>query len=317
MKLELKILWFDDQPRGIKSYQERISAHLQRQGFDTKIQHIKEIKDLQSLLPGIIADGQPDLILLDWDMGEGTKEGTVNGATIAKRLRRKFKYQEIVFYSAAPPADLRKAVFKQGIDGVFCVYRPSLITELTDILQTMLHKILDMNQMRGIVMSHVSELDTMVSECLYKFHACANDKVQQTILSELHKNITKFHKSKLKKLGPDPDKNSLIEYEEMSVLAARYGVLKKILKDNAPDNGKLDYCLETLDKLQKEIFEPRNALAHATESVEKGKEILKHKDKIYDENEMARVRIRLKAHKDNLQNIDESIYSGQFETSCS
>jgi len=312
MKLNLKILWFDDQPKEVLIYKKRIADHLLRKGFRLQIHEVDKVKDFKSILPDLISGGEPDLILLDWNMGQGTKKGTVNGATIARTLRSTFRHQSIVFYSAASPKELRNEVYERGIDGVFCVNRQNLAAEVTDVIDTMLQKLLDINQMRGIVISHVGQIDIMVSDCLKKFWDCSNGDAQHLILENFYNNIKKFHESKLKGLSDNFTDHSLADYEKMSVLAVRYRVLRKMLSDHAPSDRRMDSILKTLGLFEEDILVHRNALAHAIEEVIAGREILKYKDTIYDDKKMTEIRLALMHHTDNFQNIFDSIKCGRF-----
>lgn len=136
MKLEFKILWFDDQPKELTSQKGMLTRHLMKEGFKLNIKEVTQIKDIKSLLPSLQNESNPDLILMDWNMGNGTQGAGLDGADVAKKIRSKFKYQEIVFYSAAPPETLRKAVFDKKIDGVFCINRNNLAAETKNVIDT-------------------------------------------------------------------------------------------------------------------------------------------------------------------------------------
>lgn len=315
MKLEFKILWFDDIPSGVVGARDRVVRHLSRQGFKALIKEVIVINDIVSLLPTLEIGGSPDLIMMDWNMGNGTNGCGLDGSDIAKVVRKRFKYQEIVFYSADSARNLRKAIFDKDIDGVFCVNRNNIAAETINVINTMLRKVLDLNQMRGIVMSHVSEFDEKINECLSVLHEKSNGELQNKILSELHKVIKNFHESKLDTLGRDRSENPLEDYKKLSVLDARYGVLKKLLRELTP-NGHLDTILDALDKFREDVLTPRNALAHAKEVRVKNKIILKHGDEFYDEKRLSAIRQALLSHEDNFQNIHESIECGHFTPTC-
>lgn len=316
MKLEFKILWFDDQPRALDGHRETLQRHLLHQGFNLKTRNVSDIKDFASLLPTLQSEGSPDLILMDWNMGNGTKGAGPDGSDVAKAVRRKFQYQEIVFYSAATAVELRKAIFDKGIDGVFCVNRKNLSAETKHVINNMLRKVLDLNQMRGIVMSHVSEFDDKISVCLADLHGMVDGELQKKIFDEFQQVIKKFHESKLVELGENSHDHTLDTYKKMSVLNARYGILKKLLREYAPKNGQLDTILDSLDSFESDVLAPRNALAHAKEVLVKGKVILKHNGDIYDETKLSKIRQALLIHEDNLQCIHDSIQTGLFTSTC-
>jgi CheY-like chemotaxis protein len=316
MKLEFKILWFDDQPRELDGPRGILQRFLLLQGFNLKIRDVSDIKDLESLLPKLESEGSPDLILMDWSMGNGTNGNGLDGSDVAKAIRRKFKYQEIVFYSAATPGELRQAIFEKGIDGVFCINRKNLPAETKHVINNMLRKVLDLNQMRGIVMSHVSEFDDKISVCLSNLHSKVDGELQKKITDEFHKVIKNHHESKLVKLGDNSHNHTLDTYKKMSVLNTRYGILKRFLREYAPNNGQLDTILDSLDSFESDVLIPRNALAHAKEVQENGKLILKHNNDTYDETKLSKIRQALLIHEDNLQCIHDSIQMGLFTPTC-
>lgn len=311
MKLDFKILWFDDQPGELMGPKEMIGRHLQRQGFNLLTRQVSNIKDLASLLPKLEKEVIPDLILMDWNMGNGINGAGQDGSDAAKAIRSRFKYQEIVFYSAAAPRELRKAICTKGIDGVFCVNRTTLQSETIDIINIMLRKVIDINQMRGIVMSHVSEFDGKISDCLVDLYARVGGEVQKKILESLHSVIKKYHESGLTRLEEKMGDSSLEEYMKWSNLDNRYGTLKKVLSELTPECRSAT-ILETFGKFRDEVLSPRNALAHAKEVLEGGKTILKHKDETYDDARLTEIRKAILCHSDNLESLHQSIQAGHF-----
>ncbi|MCB2218089.1 MAG: response regulator [Desulfobulbaceae bacterium] len=311
MKLEFHILWFDDQPRGLDGPRAMIERHLTMKGFKPVIRMVTEINDIRSLLPTIEAEGNPDLIMMDWNMGIG-----LDGAEVSRITRRHFKYQDIIFYSAATAGELRNAVCQKGIDGVFCVHRDHLAPETKGIIDNILHRVVDVNQMRGIMMSHVSELDTLIIECLYTLHSCAGSNDQDNILSLLFKKAKAYHEDQLRKLGSNHQDQTLKKLEGMTVLDARYSVLCQLLLDHAPQNGSLDSLTGKFRKFRDEVLTPRNALAHAVEKQNSGRPMLVHKEMTYDENRLSSIRRDLIDHEDNLVCIKDSIEHCRFTPGC-
>ena len=313
MRLDFKILWFDDQPGSLSGIKETIKRHLSiKRGMKPVIREVTTIDHLESVLPQLERDINPDLIMMDWNMGQGTGKGSFTGAGAAKTIRKRFKYQEIIFYSAASPKELREAVFEQGIDGVFCVRRDNIGAESIGIIGNILQKLMDLNQMRGLVMSHVSELDAAICDCITKLHAEGSPELQQKILTSFHTRIKKYHEQMLFKLGEDSNGLTLPEYGKMSVLDTRCIILLKVLKELLPEDGNCEHLVETLQEIRAEVLKPRNALAHAKAVMRKGKEILEHNGEIYDNARFAHIRNALITHEDNLKCIGESIAAGRF-----
>ena len=186
MRLDYKILWFEDQQNNVEEVEKGLSTRLSRLGFNLNVVWTKPTDELNSTfgqIKNIVNDF--DLILLDYDLGKDK----FNGADIAKKLRRSNFLTDIIFYSSASPHDLRQYMFKQHVDGVFCINRNNLQSDSFDIIQNRIRKILDINHMRGIVMEVVSEFDESINDLAITLESNINCVKKKSDIHSLEKEL--------------------------------------------------------------------------------------------------------------------------------
>lgn len=307
MKLDYKILWFDDQPDSATGMQQGIATRLTRLGFQLNVEWHKEIKDSGAFLGGLQKRNDIDLILMDWNMGLNAE----NGAVLAKKLRNK-TYTEIVFYSSAAPSELRKAIYEQDIDGVYCIRRETLVQEVMHVIKTTVKKVLDLNHIRGLVMGTVSEFDAQIEEILCLLAQRMNDKdclsahIKQSILI-----ANESSSAQIAKLGKKTEIAELIEHRAYGAFL-KYKTLCAFLEKRSDDRSIVDLN-EKLKNYHKEVIEPRNALAHAKATEVNGKVTFKGRDLEFDEEKLLDLRLNLLAQGDNLADIKKTIEAGVFD----
>ena len=234
MRLDYQILWFEDQQNNVEEVAKGLSTRLSRLGFNLQVQWIKPGSDLNNTFGNIknIVNNF-DLILLDYDLGKDS----FNGVDIAKKLRRSNFLTDIIFYSSASPHDLRKFMFDNHVDGVFCINRNNLQSESFDIIQNRIRKILDINHMRGIVMEVVSEFDESINDLAKNLETkieCPERK--QEIYSFIHSKITSLSSKNDTQISEIINHESGCNFEKLINHRAcssfiKYQVLKKMLDD--------------------------------------------------------------------------------------
>lgn len=315
MRLDYQILWFEDQKNNVEEVAKGLSTRLSRLGFNLKVEWIKPGNDLNNTFGSIknIVNNF-DLILLDYDLGKDN----FNGVDIAKKLRRSNFLTDIIFYSSASPHDLRKFMFDNHVDGVFCINRNNLQSESFDIIQNRIRKILDINHMRGIVMEVVSEFDESINDLAKNLETkieCLEKK--QEIYSFIHSKITSLSSKNDTQISEIINNQSGCNFEELINHRAcssfiKYQVLKKMLED-LEDKYNITNILDVLKKYNEEVIGPRNELAHVKPTEEKGKTVFKVGDKLYGENEFKLLRQNLLNHRDNFNDLKNLLINGNLE----
>lgn len=162
MRLDFNVLWVDDQPDRVKAQINRIKKDMQVEGFSFAPRICRSLNDVLSAIADSTFADEIDLILVDWDLGQGVK-----GQDAIASIRDNVQYKDVVFYSAQTnPEELRKLAFEKQLEGVYCASREELVDEVMGVFNSLVKKVLDLDHTRGIIMGATSDIDHIVQECL-------------------------------------------------------------------------------------------------------------------------------------------------------
>jgi hypothetical protein len=292
MDMQYRILWFDDQPGGLSTLQQVIQAKLNPFGFTLNIRWIESFDDktILSILDQLRTHNPYDLIMVDYDLGQGS-----GGEHLLKKLRF-VSSGDMVFYSGASVQTLREKLLKQAVDGIFCLDRTKLNTEVFSIVKNTLRRIMHPNYMRGLVVGSVAEMDVLFSEIILAMLTHPDMPTEEEIksqikrnteiyLSEQQNNLKNFEEKKLK---------SIIKKEN---LHTKINLLLDLLQKEGSRTAH-DYCDE-LEKFLSEVNQHRIEFAHAcTEENDEGIPIFKERNgKIWKPEEMQQLLLKIRKHK--------------------
>ena len=157
MNLRYNILWFEDNEMAYHLKKDLILPIVEEFGFDFHSDHELDGSNIDS-----IDYGQYDLIIADLNIGEET------GVELLRRIRGKRIYTEVLFYSTAGENAIREELKIHQIDGVYCSAREDsrFASTAKSVIQTLVKKVFDINNMRGLVMASVSNLDSKMESIL-------------------------------------------------------------------------------------------------------------------------------------------------------
>lgn len=299
MQLDYNILWFDDQEGTIRPFVDRISGIISRLGFEPRVDLRIVTADSGEPLAGL-PDHSVDLVLMDWKLGGGH-----DGAVLARKVRSAFRDTDIVFYSSEPASTLRRLIFDQGIDGVFCVNREHLSDRANGIIQGQLRRVLDLNHMRGIVMAATSDLDLGMVDCLEVIQKILHPGEQSaTFAGSIAGRVAKALRKKAEEVEGFGAKGKFAKLlKEPSFGAAlRLEVLQEEVAKLA-DRVAEPHLLERLGRYHVDVITPRNDFAHRKAQVVGGKLVLEGREQPLDQESMKALRLRLLEHSDNLRGL--------------
>jgi len=163
VKIEYKVLWFEDQFEHIEEDFERLKGFVRSFGFIPDFTHKDKVtqEEIEQLADQLIDYNPYDLIIFDYDLGGES----ANGLDIAAHLRNQI-YTDMIFYSGQVPTELRKKLYDSEVDGVFVVHRDNFYDEIEPIVDDHVKKMSDLNNLRGVVMASTSEMDVQLRENL-------------------------------------------------------------------------------------------------------------------------------------------------------
>lgn len=309
MKLEYKILWFDDQPQNVQGAEASLRNKLFRLGFKLEIEWIRVVKDINSFAAELRNKNDYDLILMDWDLGKNSP----NGAILSKKIRNNSD-KEIVFYSSASPKELRTAIFDQDIDGVYCTKREHLAVKAISVISNTIKKIIDVNHMRGIIMAAVSDFDHIIDECINVRFSQLNEEGKLNLLKNIREKIINVCNSNLRQIDAIKDEidiNILTSHRAFSS-ALKHAILKELLKDkrDEPDLKELIACH---GKYIDEIIQPRNTFAHSKTTVKGNSIVFDGSEEEHGEEQFKKIRQNLLEHHETLILIKAAITEGMLD----
>lgn len=149
MRLVYSILWIEDSLEFVESILDDIKDHISDCGFVPNVEVLNSINDKNITA---LNDKRYDLMLIDYQLASVGGGVIDNGKTVIQKIR-----------------DMA------GLDGVFIRNRAILtrrkISELYGIIDFLMERGIDINVMRGIVMSEVAEIDMLIFdliECLIR-----------------------------------------------------------------------------------------------------------------------------------------------------
>ncbi|TXT27258.1 MAG: hypothetical protein FD134_164 [Gallionellaceae bacterium] len=268
MNLDYKILWYDDNKDYFESRDnDRILSEILSWGFRPHITPVHDPEELSQHKP--FSDF--DMLIVDFDLG-----ANVSGAKFIKSVRDLNVYAEIIFYSMKGEEALWQAVIDERLQGIYVATKPVIDTKLLEVARHSVSKVLDLENMRGIVMAEVGDLD----ELLEKIFTLA----MQGITEEQRQLVYKAFIKKSK----EPDKKfeealSAFESEPSieSLLVLSDGSEKRVQNFNrVKAHHPLLKTKNFADEYREAILSPRNFLAHGVpERNGEGSLLFRHRGK--------------------------------------
>ena len=250
MKLNYTILWFDDNDEYIASVDmEAIEDEIRSRGFDPNIITVNNETEFNYHAPY----KDIDLIIIDYNLGEK------HGSDFIESVRGHQIFTEIIFYSAQGNADLWKIVCEKKLEGIFVTHRSQIQDKLIKVSEHYINKVFDLENMRGIIMSEVGDIDLLLEDLFALAMGDLDGNQRGNIFKKFHKSAEKQHYDnsiKLKEFIDSPSINSLIELCDSKKRWDNYQRLKK-------HHDELKK-IETPENYIDEVLRPRNFLAHGS-----------------------------------------------------
>ncbi len=328
MNLAYNILWFENDKEWVDSIEEKFEDFFFDFGFLLKYDVYQNADHLDHLINQINNhERDVDIILMDYNLLNNDK-----GNEIIKRIRAKDIFTEIIFYSEK--TKVKEKFTDECIEGIYFSERDTLFLRLQQIIPHTIKKVIDLTNMRGLVMSETSLLDIELNNLILiilkfidKKDSCKRqllvDKVFQKRLEHAH-NIKEIDHEiqKINKKDTIIFKINFNEREkyikDIKILleniesSDRYMFVNKLIKE--PECAGLDIQKEHAKFKQyfDDIIKKRNILAHVKEDIVNGKKVLKSSFKgnesfYFSHEDFKKIRQDLIEHKENIKLMIASI----------
>lgn len=298
MRLDFKVLWIDDQPAHVKSFREAIRRQLADLGFVLEVDEISSLDQVDEAIGEHIHDDGVDLVLVDYDLGSGS-----GGEEALLKIRKRLRYRDIVFYSANGINKLRKIAYDNSLDNVYFSTRYSLVDDTVQIIQKMLHKVMDVDHMRGVVMSATSDIDAIVEESLLAIYNQFSDHQKETFrnstIGKLSKKLDRWSKE-LTKAEKKGTLEELLKLKHLFGASDRLNIMLSSLEEKTPQGTT---HLGSAKAYKEQVIPQRNKLAHVKVRVVDGRRVLKANGETFTSETMTKLRCDLVEHRLNFTDI--------------
>lgn len=316
MNIAYKILWIDDAEDWIDSInRDVLEDYIKDQGFDPFF----EIRTSPEQIEMGVDGGAFDLLVVDYNI---TESGDKCGDDIIKSVRDNDCLTEVIFYSQNSATMLRQKAAEKEIDGVFFANRDqdSLLRKMQDVFDLTVRKVVDVNNMRGIVMAGVADLDHLLEDIIREIHIKLDADGQVGHRKKLFEKMLPAAKA-MKRLVADEEHVSLKD------LQAAIDVLKQLepksfddlVKYRGFDSYKRVEAATSLCKIHAQLAEHkeriediknvlmwRNALAHQRPEIQDGVHVFQPIEgtrERFDDNMTRELRKKLREHRIFLESL--------------
>lgn len=274
MNLKYRILWIENEEDWVESIEDQIQEYLEDLGFVYERKLIA--KEEQE-----VSYNDYDLILMDLNLADQP-----NGAELISKIRDLGVYTDVVFYSASGIDELRAKGREKELEGVFYSGRTpdtAFVNRVKAVIDATLKKVQDLNNLRGLVMAEVSELDAVMDRIIPSYFSTAEK------MELFHKHITANRETTLQKSLNCTNKCQLTwrgkDIQEIVSLldsSQKARAIKIIIEQSRPDLYSESNFYEEYNAT---IITPRNELAHCKSELHDGQEILltRKGDKCFNE----------------------------------
>lgn len=299
MKLKYKILWFDNEPDWVESIEDDIREIIEDEYCFIYDKELREKDEPKAPYANY------DLILMDLNL-----EDEKTGDQLIQNIRNLDIYTDVLFYSADGISKIKEKAQALGLEGVYFSGRDkdAFIEKLRKVILSTINKVQDLNNLRGLVMAEVSELDIIMENIISKyFIENGNDDKTKEFNNHIIKDIEKSIKNKLTSV--DCRKQCSHKWKDKNIEEIihllDFDSSKKAHTVNIIINREhIDYTAEHAnfyEDYKADIIDMRNNLAHCQSDLINGNEVLKLKKKgakdiVFDADMFKNVRLNIQKY---------------------
>jgi len=299
MKIEFKILWFEDAPDWVNSKMPSVQGFVEEHGFGlAKPTLCKKETDFKGNY------NDYDLILMDLKLANYDEPGT----TIISKIRL-LSLTTILFYSQEGERSVRKELSGKDLDGVFCSSRDEVLEKFKKLFLVNIRKVEDVNNLRGVVMAETADLDCLMEEAISRYALTTSSK-KESITNGLLTDLSRGLSNRSNKLASFTTKTSLADKELQRTLdlSNKSRLVHKINKSlsGGPVTGFKSTNFET------DVIKKRNLLAHVVAKKNKDGEVVLESTMgklVFSHEEAVRIRKDLSRYRAELVRLADSLKS--------
>lgn len=270
MKLHYRILWIDDQiedyiDMGIKS---EFEVYLDNKGFIPLVETFENGEKAEESIKSV----NYDLILSDYNIEGGNEQGDV----LIQKIRDGGVFTEVLFYSAQSNfEEIAKSLYQDRVS-FYSLINDEGMREFRErtyrLINLTVAKLLELNNVRGLVMAETSELDNTVVDILSSFFSAESKEAAslRDYIIKMIQDSTKSNQAKSAKL--DGLESALILKERIFDADKKARAIGNLLKLKNLDSEAA--FTDFYSNYKKDVLDTRNDLAHAKSDTIDGVEYL-------------------------------------------
>lgn len=303
MSLTYKVLWVDDNKDEFKKEEKELKKYIGDMFFSPKIDFCEDLTAAKHF----IETERYDVIFSDYNIDEE------KGDEFISFIREKSVNTEVLFYSGQnelPEGRLDRVTFffETGSHR-----EERLLKKMKELISLTVAKLNDLTQLRGLVMSEVSELDVKMKEIVADY-CKKNESDEKDLRSYIIGKIEERVKKSLDISQSNCDKKCFHGWKNKTVQEVVFEqnfdsyttarALNRIIEKKNPDIDRF------LSNYNAEIIQNRNELAHCkTIKKENGSEVLftKRGEKEFTEEDINNIRKNIIAYHKIFEQISKKI----------
>lgn len=310
--MKYNILWVDDRKDEFVEldYPTILEEYVAKLYFELSIDFFESVEEAKE----VIRTTKYDVIFSDYNIGDNDR-----GDNFIAFIREQNVNTEILFYSAL------EKVPKLNIDRISFFNiptpngNPKLLERMKVLIDLTVEKLADLQIIRGIVMSEVSELDVLMEKIIHKYFV---ESASEERTQLFHKHITSdVEKSVKKKLITKIDCQKKCEHKWRG--EAIENIISSLEFESSKKAKSIHHIIKGLEidgfnkesfysDYEKDIIIMRNNLAHCTSYKDGDKEVLKVKksgmpDIVFDLEVFEGIRANTNKYKSLFNKIHQSL----------
>jgi CheY-like chemotaxis protein len=271
MRLNYKVLWFEDEKEWYESIVPFIQDFLTENGFKLSVERYRSGENINAILE----NNDFDLVLVDYLLLGKT------GDTLIEDIRAHKVFTEIVFYSQRGEQLVRDIMKEKGVDGVYCA--------------------------GGLVLATVSELDVKMEGLITEFFekdTKENSDRNKTILKK------KTFESQIGKYKQVEEIDEINEIHLLISKLDSYSKWRAIMR-LCGRKQKFKAFKEIFKDYDTEVIKVRNVLAHLPEDPAGDKALRSslpgYESFVFNDEECLKIRKNIWKHEENLNTLKSII----------
>ncbi len=296
MKISYSILWFDDTEDFFDSLDlDSLKDHIKSWGFSPRIEFVSDPESFMSHEPF----REFDLIVVDYNL-----EDYGHGEEFIKKIRDHDIYTEVIFYSSSKASELWNAVSNKELEGVFVSGRTGILTKIEKVAKQSVRKVLDLENVRGIVMAEVGNIDAQLDEIITSSFISLESEVQSKIFCKYAERLTEQHSEVIKRISEQETEDSISHLLPFCDSNKKWHLFQSIGKKHQK------IVINSLGNYADEILKPRNFLAHGIPTKQgDGSLLFTHYNKefVFDDSVSASLRQSLQTYSEKFESILELV----------